>query len=101
MTVSARVHTASARWRGIGARRALPACRARAGDVTRPTSTPRSCDDSSTLRLTATFGELPLAGERELGDLGLRQRDDEFTAGGTVHRVLEAVVLAQPSQKGQ
>ena len=47
------------------------------------------------------FGRLPLAGERELGDLGPRQRDHELAAGGTAHRVLEAMGLAQPSQKGQ
>jgi hypothetical protein len=42
-----------------------------------------------------------LAGERELDDLGLRQRDDQFAAGRALGRVLEPVVLDQPSQEGQ
>jgi hypothetical protein len=42
-----------------------------------------------------------LASERELGDLDLRDRDDELAAGRADRRVLEAVVLDQPSQERQ
>jgi hypothetical protein len=43
--------------------------------------------------------ESRLAGERELGDLGLRRDDDKLAAGRPDHLVLKTVVLDQPSQE--
>jgi hypothetical protein len=53
-------------------------------------------------RTTQTaFSKPRLAGEGEPYDRVLNRPGDELAAGGTADRVFEAVVLDQPSQKGQ